>query len=169
MVEKRVEADDSIAISQLGHLYYSGRMGLPQDYEKANELWLRAGELGDDGAYHNVANSYYGGIGVQGDRGKYKYYSELAAMGGHVSSRHNLGVLELQAGSADRALKHFMIAAGAGSDSSLSAIREGFLLGHVAKYDFEKALRAHKEAADELKSNQRDAAAAASRQRLSEE
>jgi hypothetical protein len=32
--------------------------------------------------------------------------------------------------------------------------------GHATKDDFEKALRAHKEANDEMKSDQRDAAAA---------
>ena len=32
--------------------------------------------------------------------------------------------------------------------------------GHFTKDDFEKALRAHKEATDEMKSAQRDAAAA---------
>ena len=31
--------------------------------------------------------------------------------------------------------------------------------GHAAKDDFEKALRAHKDAKDEMKSDQRDAAA----------
>ena len=32
--------------------------------------------------------------------------------------------------------------------------------GHATKDDFEKALRAHKDAKDEMKSDQRDAAAA---------
>ena len=32
--------------------------------------------------------------------------------------------------------------------------------GHVSKDDFEKALRAHKEATDEMKSDHREAAAA---------
>ena len=60
----------------------------------------------------------------------------------------------------DQAMKHFMIAACAGDDESLKEIQEGYMNGHVAKEDFAKALRAHKDAVDEMKSDQRDAAAA---------
>ena len=56
-------------------------------------------------------------------------------------------------------MKHYMIAAGAGKDSSLGAIRQCFMDGCATKDDFEKALRAHKEAKDEMKSDQGDAAA----------
>ena len=63
----------------------------------------------------------------------------------------------------DRALKHWTIAVAAGHDTSLKNIRICFLNGHVSKDDFERALRAHKEAADEMKSDQREAAAAAAR------
>ena len=53
-----------------------------------------------------------------------------------------------------------MIAAGAGYDTSLKTIRECFMHGHATKDDFEKALRAHKEAEDEMKSDQSYKAAA---------
>ena len=53
-----------------------------------------------------------------------------------------------------------MIAAGSGYDLSLKAIRQGFMNGLVTNDDFEKALRAHKAANDEVKSEQRKAAAA---------
>ena len=54
-----------------------------------------------------------------------------------------------------------MISAAAGYDDSLDAIRRCFMDGHASKDDFEKALRAHKEAKDEMTSLQRQAAAAA--------
>ena len=92
---------------------------------------------------------------------KHKYYLELAAMGGDVTAMHNLGMFEAREGNMDRAMKHWMISAGAGYDKSLKEIREGYMNGHVTKDDFEKALRAHKEANDEMKSDQRDFAAAA--------
>ena len=60
----------------------------------------------------------------------------------------------------DRAVKHWMIAAGAGDDNALTAIQSCFMGGHVTKDDFEMALRGHKKAEDETKSAQRDAAAA---------
>ena len=61
----------------------------------------------------------------------------------------------------ERAVKHWMIAAGSGFDDALERIREGYLEGYVTKNDFAKALRAHKEAQDEVRTDQRDAAAAA--------
>ena len=91
------------------------------------------------------------------DLKKAKYYYELAAMGGDVFARANIGAIECNAGNVDRAVKHYMIAAGAGCDDSLKEIRECFLNGNATKDDFEKALRAHKEAQDEMKSEQRDA------------
>ena len=124
------------------------------------ELWLQSGTLGCAVSYYSIADSYYNGNGVERDVAKAIYYYELAAMGGDVHARHNLGVTEGNAGNMDRAVKHWMISAGAGHDNSLNAIRELFMNGHATKDDFEKALRTHKEANDEMKSNQREVAAA---------
>jgi TPR repeat protein len=96
---------------------------------------------------------------VERDAEKAKYYWELAAKAGNVIARHDLGVMEGNAGNMDRAAKHWMISAGAGYDKSLEAIQKGYVNGHVTKDDFEKALRAHKEAKDEMRSDQREEAA----------
>ena len=162
-MKKRVEADDAMAIYTLGCLYELGEMGCPQNIRKANKLWLRAGELGHAMACHNLAYACHNGEGVKCDVKKAKYYYELGAMGGHVSARHNLGILEENAGNFDRAVKHYMIAAGAGCDESLNEIKDCYLNGHATKDDFEKALRTHKNAKDEMKSEQREAAAAGRR------
>jgi TPR repeat protein len=158
-LNKRVEGDDAVAIHLLGSSYDDGANGLQQDHEKAVELWLRSGELGYAGSYFNIGNSYYTGRGVESDVKKAVHYWELAAMGGHVIARHNLGCIEENAGNKDRAVKHYMIAAGAGDDDSLEQIRQCFLNGQATKDDFEKALRAHKEAKDKVKSDQREAVA----------
>ena len=160
-LKKRAEADDADAIYQLGGHYDSGGLdGLQQDSKKAVGLWLRAGNLGCAAAYHNLAVAYDNGRGVERDMKKAKYYYELAAMGGHVSARYNLGHLEQDAGNTNRAMKHWMMAAAAGHDDSLKCIQVFFMDGEVTKDDFEKALRAHKEAADEMNSDQRKAAVA---------
>ena len=96
---------------------------------------------------------------MEKDAKKAKYYWELAAMGGDIIARHNLGRLEKLAGNMKRAMKHWMISAGAGDDDSLTAIRECYLGGHATKDYFEKALRAHQTSKDEMKSEQREAAA----------
>ena len=96
---------------------------------------------------------------MERDKSKSKYHDELAAMKGHVVSRHDLGALGDMTGNMGRVVKHWIISAGAGDDDSLNEIREAFMDGHATKDDFETALRAHKEANDEMKSDQRDAAA----------
>jgi localization factor PodJL len=159
-LKKRAEGNDTRALFNLGCRYNNAEMGLPQDYEEAMELWLRAGELGCAESYCSVANAYYYERGVERDMKKHKYYLELAAMRGDVTARHNLGMFEARDGNADRAAKHYMISAGSGLDQSLEEIRDGFMCGVVTKEGFEKALRAHKESKDAMKSDQREAAAA---------
>ena len=160
MKKRAEEGDDAIAMRNLGGCYYEGSKGVPQDYDKAMEFWLRAGELGCAMSYSCVGNAYGNGQGVERDMKKAVHFWELGAMGGDVIARHNLGNIEWNAGNVKRAVKHWMIAAGAGHDDSLEIIQEGFRCGHMTKDDFEKALRAHKEASDEMKSDQREAAAA---------
>ena len=160
-MKKRAEGDDAEALHQLGGHYYRGDMGMRQNMRKANKLYLRAGKLGDANAYGRIGFAYCRGEGVGRDVEKAKCYYELAAMGGDVYARHNLGVWENRAGNLDRAGRHWMISAAAGYDKSLDAIRRFFLNGHATKDDFEKALRAHKESKDEMTSVQRQAAAAA--------
>ena len=92
--------------------------------------------------------------------GKATHYWELAAMVGYATARHNLGAVEFKAGNIDRAVKHWMISAETGYEDSLKAIRQFCLEGHATKDDFEEALCAHKDAKDELKSDQREAAEA---------
>ena len=160
MVEKRVEADDAWAMCSLGGHFYRGDIGLPQNHKKANKLYLRAGELGYTEGYYNVGVSYDKGRGVERDTMKAKHYYSLAAMGGNESARYNLGYLENEAGNVDRATKHWMISAGSGHDKSLGAVRECYVQGYATKDDFERALRAHQSSKDEMKSEQREAAAA---------
>ena len=154
------EANDADAIFIRGYEYYNGERGFTQNYNKANKLFLRAGKLGCAEGYSKIGYAYRNGQGVERDENKAKYYYELAAMGGCVNARQNLGLWEDEAGNVDRAMKHLMISAGAGWDNSVKKIQQFFLEGHATKDDFEKALRAHKGAKDEMKSAQRDAAAA---------
>ena len=159
-LKKRVAAGDAAAMRNLGCFYRDGEYGLRRNTAKAMKLFLRAGELGYAEAHYNIGYAYYQGPGVERNMKKSLYYFELAAMGGDVFARHNLGCLEVEAGNVDRAMKHFLISAGAGDDESLKVIRQAFFDGDdVTKEDFEKALRAHQASKDEMKSEQREAAA----------
>jgi uncharacterized protein len=156
----RAKLGDSNAIFTMGTDYFTGLRGLPQHRAKALKLWNRAAELGHTESYFNIGQAYYQGIGVERDMKKADHYYELAAICGHAGARNNLGCSEYQAGNWDRALKHFMLAAGGGSNISLSAIQEMFRDGEATKDDYSKVLRAYQEYLGEIKSDQRDQAAA---------
>ena len=85
---------------------------------------------------------------------------ELGAMGGNVWARHNLGFIENQAGNIDRAIKHWVIAVKGGLKMSLENIQAFYMLGHVTKAEYTNALQVYQAYLDEIKSVQRDEAAA---------
>ena len=121
--ERRVEANDPIAIHKLGVFYRDGKYGFPQDVGKALELWHRAAELGYTEAYCNIGNAYAYGKGVETDKKKATYYTELAAIGGDTLARYNLGIEEEIAFNDNRAIKHYMISVRDGQPKSLEEIQ----------------------------------------------
>ena len=157
---KRIEVGDAQAIHNRACHYRDGRYGFPQDRAKALELWQRSGKLGGAFANHNIGYAYYSGRGVERNKKKAVHYFELAAIGGNVEARNNLGSIEVLAGNTGRALKHFMIAVESGCDKSLKAVQVLFLGGQATKDDYTKALRAYQAYFAEIKSDQRDKAAA---------
>ena len=142
-MKKRVEANDPIAIHNVGCYYLDGMYGYPLDYVKALELWHRAGELGHPKAYNNIGNAYNQGEGVEVDERKATHYYELSAMKGDVDARHNLGLEEEEAGNWERALKHFIIAIRGGDSESLKKIKELYSYGYATKEDYTKALQSY--------------------------
>ena len=96
--KKRAELGDAEAIFSLGCNYRDGDDSFPQDDDKAFELFVRAGELGHAKAYNNIGHAYYNGRGVDIDKKKAKHYFKLAAIGGNVYARHNLGNSEALVG-----------------------------------------------------------------------
>jgi TPR repeat protein len=129
---------------------------LPQDSAKAVTFWRKAGKVG----YNNVGHAYSNGDGVERDKMMAKHYYELAAMEGEVLARHNLGVSEYKAGNYARSLKHYMVAVKGGCTYSVKAIQRMYMAGHVIKDQYANALRFHQAYINEVKSGQRDKAAA---------
>jgi len=158
-IKKLIGAGNAYAFFVLGGWYATGD-GVPQDIEKANELYLRAGEFGCAEAYYNLGASYNNGRGVEMDKKKTKYYYELAAMGGSVHARHNLGCVEGHAGNHNRAMKHLILSAKAGYELSLDAVKKGFIRGYVTKDEYANTLRAYQQRCAVMKSKDRDKAEA---------
>ena len=157
-MEKMAESGNAIAIYNLGVYYSRGDLGMPRDTVKANELYLKTGELGYAAAYYNLGIVYHNGRGVEVDEKKSMHYYELAAMNGDVCARYNLGSIEGKAGNYDRAYKHHILAAKAGFNISLVKVKEGFMKGYVTKDEYADTLRAYQQRQDEMKSDDRDRA-----------
>ncbi|KAL7523925.1 hypothetical protein ACHAXR_001505 [Thalassiosira sp. AJA248-18] len=154
-VKKRMDVNDGEAFYMQGSWYKTGDFGFPQDLSKALELWHKAAQLGCAEAHAQLGNAYFYGQGVDKDKRKAKHHHELAAIGGHTVSRHNLASYDIVDRKMKRAMKHYMIAAGAGYAPSLQYIREGYLAGHISKNEYEQTLRAFQGASNDLKSDRR--------------
>jgi len=159
--KKRIEAGDVHAIFNRGNYYRQGMHGYPKDYTKALELYHQAAELGHAASYCSIGCYFDNGIGMKRNEEKAKYYTELAAIKGDVTARHNLGIFEMDDGNMDKALKHHMIAVKCGKGGSLQFIKELYTNGDATKEDYMKALQLYQEYLGEIKSRQRDEAAAA--------
>ena len=155
-LQKRVEVGDACAFSIMGSYHSGGYYGFTQNSTKAVEFWHKAGKLG----YNNIGNAYFIGDGVERDEKKAHHYFELAAMEGCLAARHNLGVSEENAGNYDRALKHVMIAVRGGYTDSVKSIQRMYKDGHATKDHYANALRSHQAYINEIKSDQRNQAAA---------
>ena len=160
-LKKREHLDDPFAVFHIGMYYARGEYGFPQDVDKALEIWHRSGELGFHNAYNNIGYAYDNGLGVKVDEKKANHYYELSAMGGDEEARNNLGNNELRADNVSRALKHYMISVRVGCADSLENIKQMYSDGDATKDDYMKALQLYQEYLVEIKSKQRDDAAAA--------
>jgi len=160
-LQKRVELNDAQAITLVGSYYSEGMFGLPQDYDRAMKLLKQAAELDNAAAYVSIGNAYYLGRGVEVDTKKALHYWEVAAMRGNAAVRHSLAVNEENSGNTERAIKHYMIAASGGINISLKRIKVLYSNGHATKDEYSKALQAYQKYLIEVKSSQRDEAAAA--------
>ena len=158
--KKRFEAGDAEAIYNIGCYHHKGTDGYQQDYKKAFQLWHRSGELGHAAAYCKIGFAYNHGEGVEVDKEKTQHYYELAAMKGDVCARDNLGIIETRAGNFDRAIKHFKIAIRGGNADSSNKFRELYSFGIATKFDYMEALQSYQTYLAEIKSPQRDKAAA---------
>ena len=140
----------------MGMYLFEGSLGLKRDVSEAVKLLHRAAELGDPRAHDHLGGMYYTGDGVGKDQKKAIHHWRISAIGGLLAPRYNLAGLAYHAKNIKLAMKHWIIAAEAGDDKSLNALKLGYKAGHVTKDAFAKALRAHQSANDEAKSENRD-------------
>jgi hypothetical protein len=158
-LNSRMAKNDPEAFVMLGDFYRNGSNGLPEDHEKAFELYTKAADLGSIIAHRRIGACYYDGKGTTNDVNKAKYYFEIAAMKGDTLARYNLGVYEIGKENFRRACRHFIIAAKVGDVDAMDHVRSGYKEGFVTKEEFEETLRSFQKSCDEMKSEQRERAA----------
>jgi TPR repeat protein len=111
-------------------------------------------------AHYWLGNSYYmGDNNVVKNIKRALHHWGQAAILGDVSSRFSLGNHEAKVtGNMKRAVKHWSIAASAGQKKALDDLKELYMKGYMTKAEFEIVLRAHKDSADGMYSEQRSIA-----------
>jgi len=155
-IKRLLDTDNATACYTYGNYYSRGEYGIPQNWAKANELWLKAGELGHPSGYYNIGHSYRDGAGVEVDTKKAYHYFELAAINGHVNARYILGAMEgQQKGKGHRALNHWVIGARAGHENCLGAVKQMFMRGGIEKDEYENTIRAYHDRRKEMNSDAR--------------
>jgi len=159
-IHKLMNNGNGEAFNLFAFLYANGRRGMPRDWNKANELFLKAGKHGCSDGYFNLGDTYRYGREVEVDMEKAVHFYELGAIGGDSDSRHNLACLEGVAGNGQRSKKHIIISAKAGHERSLEAVKIFFMKGTYTKEEYESTLRAYHERQKEMRSDARDKAAA---------
>jgi len=99
-----VESDDITAMKLIAMLYYDG-VGVPQDYEKAYQLFERLEDLGDDEAYYYLGLMREHGLGVEEDKAMARQYYIRGASLNENECLYKLGMMQYRDGQKDEALE----------------------------------------------------------------
>ena len=122
-LERRIEKhDDPSAYNSLGWMISRGR-GTKKNALKALDYFIRGAELGSKEACANIGLCYRDGDGVSQDTEKELFFLRIAALRGEIISHHNLGCLEYDLRNYDIAIRHWKVAAEAGSQHSLNQLK----------------------------------------------
>ncbi|EJK44709.1 hypothetical protein THAOC_36731, partial [Thalassiosira oceanica] len=114
--------------------------------QRVIELYNEAAELGSIEALFSLGNAYYLGDGVEKNTAKGVEFYKKAAMQGHVVSRHNLGISEVQKENYNRAVRHLLISAKMGFKDSLETMKQLFMTGQATKAQYYEALKGYQDA-----------------------
>ena len=77
----------------IGKKFYFG-LGIPQDYEKAFEWYVKAAGKGYSNAENSLGNMYRYGFGVEKEYKKALEWYKKAAYKGHSTARSNMSKVE---------------------------------------------------------------------------
>jgi TPR repeat protein len=93
--EKAASQGDADALSNIGHLYFSG-YGVPQDYSQAMEWFQKAADQGETKAQICLGLMHECGLGVSEDKEKAIEWFRKAMVAGDDRAKPHLDKLEPQ-------------------------------------------------------------------------
>jgi TPR repeat protein len=116
LLKYRAERGDAFAASELGRVFYYGKLGQNVDLKLAREFFER--NPGDRNAVAHLGKMYHFGEGVPIDRAKAEQYYTRAMEMGALNGMNSLGVLKQEAGLYEEGAKLIEKAASKGHDSA---------------------------------------------------
>ena len=147
----------------MGELYRNGGHQVAKDDLKALDCWIRAVELNGADACICIGDVYDKGNEVTVDKERAALFWRVGALRGDVGARYNIGVAEYDLGNHEIAIRHWKIAAEAGYQPSLNALRKIYNAGNkepgeefISKEYLDFVYRACHEAQMEVKSEERE-------------
>ena len=155
-IMQRVDKGDARAMLILSKAYRTGDNNLAKNEAKATALLEKAADVGSAEAKGVLgATIIMGELGLGEDKERGGDLIIDAAKMGDVLARYFLGVVFANGQEHAVAIKHWKLAAAAGHEESMKKLFEQFALGHLNKADLEESVRAHQEACEEMKSEER--------------
>ena len=164
-LQARCLKNDHIAFTSMGASYRSGtHCGTPIDDLKSLDCFIQAVELGSPEACVSIANGYHMGNGLSVNKERAALFERVGALRGEVAARHNIGNSEYyDSGNHEIAIRHWKIAAEAGYQKSLDALKkiynaDGKMPGKefITNEYLESIYRAGHEAQMEVKTEERE-------------
>lgn len=127
-LEARIQQNDVNALAGVGDYLWNGKQGMSKDKLKALDYWIRAAELGSAEACGVIVLLCERDAAVAAmDKKRAFIFEQVGAMRGNILSRNSIGVKEYSRGNHEVGIRHWKIAAEAGHQFSLDALKGIFL------------------------------------------
>ena len=158
-LQARCLQNDHNALGIMGNAYHTGG-GVAQDDLKALDYFIRAAEVGSPGACTSIGTFYDVGNGVAVDKRRAALFERVGALRGSAIARHNIGLSEYLSGNHEIAIRHWKIAAEAGDQMSIDALKniyDGKMPGKefISKEEMDTVYRSGHEAQMEVQTEDR--------------
>ena len=162
LLQARCLKNDHNAFTIMGNRYLDDEDGLGKDDLKALDCWIRAVELGSPEACGSIAICYDKGDGLSANKERAVLFKRVGALRGNIGARNHIGCHEYHdLGNYEIAIRHWKIAAEAGHQPSLNALKDIYnekLPGNefITKEEMDTVYRSGHEAQLEVASEERE-------------